>query len=77
MFVEPVGLAQEGQQLRKQLVICRLKNVDVSGADAAEIGDRDLLDWAAVQTLKHGGTVYALEPGNMPAKTDAAAIFRY
>jgi hypothetical protein len=40
-------------------------------------GDQDLLDLAAVQTLKNGGTVYALEPENMPENTLLAAIFRY
>jgi hypothetical protein len=40
-------------------------------------GDEDLLDLAALQTLAHGGTVYAVKPEQMPDHTQAAAILRY
>lgn len=40
-------------------------------------GDEDLLDLAAVQTLLQGGTIYVVEPEQMPAAADVAAIFRY
>jgi hypothetical protein len=40
-------------------------------------GDHDLLNTAAVQTLLHGGTVYAVEPDAVPAPALAAAIFRH
>jgi hypothetical protein len=40
-----------------------------------EHGSEDLLDFAAVQTLLNGGTVYAVEPEKMPHK--ASAVFRY
>jgi hypothetical protein len=40
-------------------------------------GDEDLLDFAAAHTLLNGGTVYALEPGEIPEGACAAAIFRY
>ncbi|MBN1217786.1 MAG: hypothetical protein JXM69_02565 [Anaerolineae bacterium] len=39
--------------------------------------DEDLLDLAVVQTLLHGGTVYALEPEQMPDSSLLAAIFRF
>lgn len=39
--------------------------------------NEDLLDLAAVQTLLHGGAVYAMEPEKLPNKTPVAAIFRY
>jgi hypothetical protein len=39
--------------------------------------DQDLLDAAAVQTLLNGGTVYAVEPDEVPASAPLAAIFRY
>ncbi|MGD2175138.1 MAG: hypothetical protein PVJ27_07025, partial [Candidatus Brocadiaceae bacterium] len=42
-----------------------------------ESGDEDLLDWAAVQTLLHGGTVFALETQQMPDGCELAAVFRY
>jgi hypothetical protein len=45
--------------------------------DREEPGDEDLLDFAAVQTLIHGGTVYGLEPDTMPDETHLAAVFRY
>lgn len=38
----------------------------------------DLLDFAAVQTLLHGGKVYAVEPDRMPGEgAIVAAVFRY
>jgi hypothetical protein len=40
-------------------------------------GDRDLLNYAAIQTLQHGGIVYAEERRNIPADSPAAAILRY
>lgn len=43
----------------------------------AHPNDRDLLDSAALHTLLNGGTVYALEPANMPHKVPLAATFRY
>ena len=53
------------------------QNRDVKWHVEFQPGDQDLLDLAAVQTLKNGGTVYALEPENMPENTLLAAIFRY
>jgi hypothetical protein len=45
--------------------------------DEVEPGDDDLLDLAAVQTLLHGGTVYAVAPEEVPDNTLVAAVFRY
>ncbi|MBW4605470.1 MAG: hypothetical protein KME29_39460 [Calothrix sp. FI2-JRJ7] len=42
-----------------------------------ETGDEDLLDLAAAHTLLNGGTVYAVEPQEVPYSTPVAAIFRY
>jgi len=39
--------------------------------------DEDLLDFATVHTLLNGGTVYEVEPEEVPSQTSAAAIFRY
>jgi hypothetical protein len=39
--------------------------------------DEDLLDLAAVQALSNGGTVYVIEPNEVPGEGHAAAIFRY
>ncbi len=36
-----------------------------------------LLDFAAMQTLQNGGTVYALAQDEMPTKSPIAAVFRY
>ena len=43
-----------------------------------EPGDEDLLDLAAIQTLLHGGTVYAADQERIPDKEGSlAAIYRY
>lgn len=43
----------------------------------ADTGNEDLLDLATMQTLLSGGTVFALEPENVPDDSPLAAIFRY
>jgi hypothetical protein len=43
----------------------------------AQPGSFDLLDLAAAQTLLHGGTVYAVEPSEVPDAALLAAVFRY
>jgi len=40
-------------------------------------GAEDLLDLAATNTLTKGGTVYAVEPEQVPGETPVAALFRY
>jgi len=40
-------------------------------------GIRDLLDFAAIETLLNGGLVYAVSPGDVPEKAAMAAVFRY
>ena len=45
--------------------------------DIAEPGDQDLLDFAAIQTLINGGSVYAVEQDKMPVDSPVAAFFRY
>lgn len=42
-----------------------------------EEADEDLLDLAAVQTLLNGGSVYVVEPEQVPAGGPLAALFRY
>jgi hypothetical protein len=39
--------------------------------------DEDLLNTAAIQTMSNGGTVFAVEPDDMPDQLPLAAIFRY
>jgi hypothetical protein len=43
----------------------------------AAAGDYDLLDLVAAQTLKAGGTVYAVDQASAPEPTGVAAVFRY
>jgi len=45
--------------------------------DVYQPGDEDLVDLAVVQTLQNGGTVYVLEREDMPANSEAAAIYRF
>jgi len=40
-------------------------------------GDEPLLEIAAVQTVLHDGTVYAVDRSEVPTGSEAAAIFRY
>jgi hypothetical protein len=49
--------------------------IDIHGEEKP--GDEDLLDLAAVQTLLHGGRVYAKEPEKVPDGAPLAAVFRY
>jgi hypothetical protein len=43
----------------------------------AEPGSSDLLDLAATQTLLHGGSVFAVDPSDVPDEALLAAVFRY
>ena len=45
--------------------------------DEASAGAMDLLDQAAVRTLRNGGTVYAGNRADVPGGGDLAAVFRY
>lgn len=47
-----------------------------TGARFAETG-QDMLDAAAVRTLRHGGSVHVLPRGEMPEDVPVAAILRY
>lgn len=40
-------------------------------------GDEDLLSLAAIQTILHGGTVYAVGSGKVPGGGPIAAVYRY
>jgi hypothetical protein len=39
--------------------------------------DYDLYNYAASETIKHGGLVYSIEKEKMPEETDILAIYRY
>lgn len=39
--------------------------------------DYDLYNYAASETIKHGGLVYSIEKEDMPEETDILAIYRY
>lgn len=43
----------------------------------AQPGDDDLLNVAAIQTMLQGGTVYCVEPSEVPSGKEAAAWLRY
>jgi hypothetical protein len=42
-----------------------------------EPGDEDLLDLAAIQSILNGGTVYVVEPEQVPDHAPLAALLRY
>jgi len=50
---------------------------EVLVSKSAKMGHKDLLDFAAIETLLNGGTVYAVEPKEVPHGSTVAAIFRY
>lgn len=45
--------------------------------DRKEPGDKNLQDFAAIQTLSKGGTVYVMESRDSPVHAPLAAVFRY
>lgn len=45
--------------------------------EAPQPGDEDLINLAAIQTVVHGGTVYAVPSEQMPAGYQVAALLRY
>ena len=45
--------------------------------EEAKTGSEDLLNLIAVETLMHGGRVYAVQPEQMPETGSAAALFRF
>ena len=48
---------------------------EVSLHEQQEPGDEDLLNFAAIHTLRHGNTVYVLRPEDLPAGAFLAAIY--
>ena len=69
------------QQIGKQRIV---KHLEVKAPHRAvfvheghETGDQDLLNLAVVQTILHGGSVYALDSSEMPDDSPAAALLRY
>ncbi|MBD3175723.1 MAG: hypothetical protein GF320_11120 [Armatimonadia bacterium] len=55
----------------------RLSTGDVEMHDSRQPGDRDLLNLAALLTLRMGGRVHAMESERLPAQTPIAALFRF
>ncbi len=45
--------------------------------DDQQVGDQDLLDFAAVYTISKGGTVFAVDADGVPGENAAAAVLRY
>ncbi|HHP7235758.1 MAG TPA: hypothetical protein ACFCUC_14095 [Desulfobacterales bacterium] len=45
--------------------------------DSPTDDSEDLLNLAALDTLRNGGTVYALEPDQLPESGPLAALLRY
>jgi len=51
------------------------RQVEIHGEQTA--GSEDLLDLAAVHTFLNSGTVYAVDPSEVPGQGEVAAVFRY
>ncbi len=49
----------------------------VTLSETKKPGYEDLLDLAAIHTLVHGGSVFAVSPEEVPAKSLVAAVLRY
>ena len=54
-----------------------LQNNAVHLHDSEQPESEDLLDFAAVHAMLNGGTVYVVEPDQVPSSSPVAAIFRY
>ena len=50
---------------------------DIVVHKSPEDESEDLLDFAAVQTMANGGTVYAVDETELPGQTAIAAVFRF
>lgn len=57
--------------------VVRLDHRDVALQSQATSETEDVLDRAAVETFRHGGTVYVSEQGQIPGGNLLAAIYRY
>lgn len=57
--------------------MARLESHDIQIHEQREQADDDLLDLAAVETLRHSGKVYAVPRAKMPVEGSAAALLRY
>jgi len=68
LFV-PVGVQQWGRFNSVTDEVVLDKDADAS--------NEDMLDFAAIQTMANGGTVYAMNREEMPDDSSLAAIFRY
>jgi Bacterial archaeo-eukaryotic release factor family 7 len=54
------------------------KNLEVHFDEGQQPGNQDLLDYAAVQTLLNGGTVFPVDPRDLPEQgTPAVAVLRF
>ncbi len=53
------------------------ENEKVTLSDTKKPGYEDLLDLAAIHTLVNGGSVFAVSPEDVPAKSLIAAVLRY
>ena len=54
-----------------------MENDRVFTYETPEPGAEDLLDFTAIQTLVKGGTVYAVQPKEVPDRMPLAAVLRY
>jgi hypothetical protein len=53
------------------------EKMTVHVSEKPEPGTEDLLDLAAMETFLNGGTVYAVEPEEMPGQSKVVALFRF
>jgi len=53
------------------------QTLELERDQVASSENEELIDLAAVHTLRQSGTVYAVEPGDMPGEGSVAAVFRY
>lgn len=54
-----------------------LETHEVEAHLETEPGDEDLLDLSAILAILRQGTVYAVEPEQVPDRAPLAAVFRY
>jgi hypothetical protein len=86
-FTDPVQIATAAREGRVEILIAARGRQQWAAVDEsqarfelhaqAQPGDEDLVDYATVQTLLHGGQIFVVDPEQIPDSAPAVALLRY